>query len=350
MRQIVICGNKDQAQEIRDRMKASEAEIVVIDLTTDCFVMPGFENDAFFVVADDTQENLALSYNVSTNSIINYSRFRKTTLDDPLKKMDRELQYTGLIIGMSHAQCAIDPTLLTDQTYCNCAAPSMDIFCHLNFLKKLAKNDPDLLKNMRHVIIELPYYIFNYDLSRFGTFVYTKLNYFELVGDYHHFGHNEEQRKIVEEFRRFKSLFTAGEITANSPFENSPIRKIAKKVRNKYRIARNKDNVWHVFYQDTIKENQKLWIDLLALLDDFCPNAKVTILVMPFNPVFRYFHKKEICAMRRSFMDSLGSGSYQLIDHFSCIKRDCYFDDHCHLNEKGASKYARILNEAITGM
>ena len=347
MRTIVICGNADQVQEIQARIKTTEADVVAVDLTAECFNTPRFEKDAIFVVADDVQENLALSCNLSINSMINYSRFKKTALDNPMEKMNGEMQYTGLILGMSHAQCAIDPAHLTGQTYCNCAAPSMDIFCQLYFLRKLAKSHRDVLHKIQHVIIELPYYIFNYDLSRFGTFVYTKLNYFELVGDYHHFGMNEEQKNIIEEFRRFKGLFGAEEFATNDSIKKNFIRQIAKKVLNKYRIARNKDNVWHVIYNETIKENQQLWKDLSALLADACPNATVTILVMPFNPIFRLFHKKEIRSMRKLFVQSLGSGTFQLIDHFSCIKRDSYFDDHCHLNKKGASEYINVLNEAL---
>ena len=350
MEKIIICGNEGQFQEIKQRLNTQDADIIFFDLSKECLPRNLTSKDAIFIAADDLQEKLILE-NLSDKAndiqIVNYSCFKKTSLDNPIKNINQEFPYTGLIIGMSHSQCGIKAERLTDCLYCNCAAPSMDIFCHFNYLKILAEAYPDKLKDMRHIIIELPYYIFNFDLSRFGTFVYTKLNYFDLFDDYHHFGETDVQRKKIAEFKIFKKIFRSENATPTHSATKNPIRKIAKKIINKYRIAANKDKVWRVIYQETVNENQKLWKELLALLRKACPNAKLTILVMPFNPIFRRFHKKEISAMREVFIASLGVGDFEIIDHFSCLKRDCFFDDHCHLNEKGALKYVKILQKAI---
>lgn len=347
MKKIIICGNEVQVQEIKSRLNAQKSEIMIFDLSKEYFSADLAECDSIFIAADDFQENKILSMNITDDKIVNFSRFKDTVLDDPIAEMNSDIQYTGLIFGMSHSQCAIQPEKLTDQVYCNCASPSMDMFCHFNYLKKLAETYPEKLENMRHVIIELPYYLFNFDLSRFGTFVYTKLNYFDLIGDYHNFGKTDAQKSKIYEFQLFKSLFSSKKSIAKHSVKKNPIRRITKNLLNKYRIATNKDKVWRVIYQDTVKENQELWKSFLTLFKKACPNAKLTVLVMPFNPIFRCFHKRQINVMKKVFMDSLGTGNFKVIDHFKCLKRDCYFDDHCHLNKKGASKYIKILQKAI---
>lgn len=300
-----------------------------------------------FIAADDGQENALLSVGVSVDKIINFSRFAKTTLENPIDKMNYGVQYTGLILGMSHSQCAIDPEKLTNRLYCNMAAPSMDMFCHYNYIKLLSEMYPDKLATMENIIIELPYYIFNYDLSRFGTFVHTKLNYFEVLGNYHHFGETAEQKNRIAEFRRFIKMFKTVESAQKPCCKRNPIRNMAKKLVNKYRVATNRDKVWRVVYQDTVQENQRLWLDLLELLEKVCPNGDITVLVMPFNPIFRLCHRKAIKEMKALFMNSLGQGNFRIVDHFTKIKKDWYFDDHCHLNKSGAAEYTRILQKAL---
>ncbi len=349
MEKIIICGNEIQSQEIKRRLAFEDFEIVTLDLSKEPLPDIFSKSDAVFIAADNSQEEILKSTSMVNCDIeiINYSCFRKSSLENPVESMTKELPYTGLIIGMSHAQCAIKPEKLRDQVYCNCAAPSMDMFCHLKYLSYLSELYPNKLKNMKRIILEFPYYIFNYDLSKFGAFVYTKLNYFELIDDYHHFGECAIDKNKITEFKRFKKYFRPENISPISAVKNNLIRKSAKLVLKKWRIATKKDKVWQAIYHSTIDENQKLWQELLVLLEKVSPNAKITVLIMPFNPVFRVFHRREIKVMKKIFMLSLGTGKFEIIDHFDCLHRDDYFDDHCHLNKKGASKYIKILQEAL---
>ena len=250
-------------------------------------------------------------------------------------------------MGMSHSQCAITPEDLDDNNYCMLSSPSFDMFCHLNFAKKLAELYPNELLNIEHVIIELPYYIFNYDLSKFGAFVYTKLKYFDIIDNYHHFGKTLEQKKLISEFERFKAIFGRENSEKKFVKQRNPIKQILKKIYNMYCIATNNDKVWNKIYRDTIQENRDLWHDLLKLLGETCPKAKISVLVMPFNPIFRYSHINSINRMKTVFLESLGEGGFRIIDHFARLNRTCYFDDHCHLNKKGASKYMTIIKAAL---
>ena len=210
MNEIVICGNEQQRSEIRCRLKPCDANLHFMNFCEEEMLSEEIlSKGAIWIAADDLQERMLLEAGVCEGEIINYKRFEKTTYENPIAAFAcDDDEYTGLIFGMSHSQCAIDESLFTNETYCKVAAPSLDLFLQRRFMEKLSIEHPAALKKIRHIIIELPYYIFNYDLSRFGSFVYTKLKYFEIVGDYHHFGKTEEQQLRISEFNHFLNLFT----------------------------------------------------------------------------------------------------------------------------------------------
>jgi len=348
MKTIIIFGEDQQIQKIRPRIR-DDANYRVLSLNS--LSQSLFDNErmesALFVAADDNREQLLLSGGISPDRIINFSRFQKTTFDNPLDNFKSDETYTGLILGMSHSQCAIDPQQLPTYNYCKLASPSFDLFCQLHFFQKLAELHSDQLKSIHHVIIELPYYIFNFDLSNFGSFAYTKLNYFEIVDNYHHFGEKLQQKNHISQFKQFRQLFKNERIEKTSGKKESFVRKTAKKFYNMYRIASNKDKVWRVAYPDTIQENKELWNELKKTLEKTCPNAKITVVIMPFNPIFRLFHAKNIKEMKSVFFESLGTGEFEIVDHFACIKRNKYFDDHCHLNKTGSKKYMIKLKNSL---
>ena len=123
--------------------------------------------------------------------------------------------------------------------------------------------------------------------------------------------------------------------------------RILKSLHRKYRIATNSDKVWHSVYEETVEENIEHWNCLKELISAYCPSAKITVLIMPFNPIFRLFHRRQIKFMRQRFLSALGKGNFQICDHFALFKRDRYFDDHCHLNERGAHRYTTFLKKIL---
>lgn len=347
MEKIAVFGNSNQIHSIKSRMHNADNIVFTADCSTEGVADSSVLAHVMCIAADDLQETKLLSYGIDACQIINYSRFENSTLENPIEKFFDDCEYSGLILGMSHSQCAIETEKMTDQFYCKLSAPSLDMFCHFHFMKKLADDRADKLMNIKHIIIELPYYIFNYDLSKFGTFVNTKLNYFEIIGNYHNFGVNEEQQNCINEFRRFKKTFNKKAAESKSYKKRNIIIRIIKKFLKMHRIARNNDKVWSSLYNDTISENKKLWESLLSLLKEVCPKAQITVLVMPFNPVFRRSHRKIVKQMKTLFFDTLGGGDFKIIDHFYRMSKDSYFDDHCHLSASGSRKYMEILNETL---
>ena len=219
----------------------------------------------------------------------------------------------------------------------------MDMFCHYGFLIKLISDYPYSVNNIRQIIIELPYYIFNYDLSQFGDFVYTKLLYFKLIDDFHHI----TDPKTKEEFSLYTNI-----IDKPKPF----VRSHAKlkdflsaigvtSIRTIYRSVTNRDNVWVKYYKETVKENIALWEKYLALVRDNFPNAKLLVLVTPMNSVFRFTHKEEINKWRTIFYENMKG--LDVLDNFELYNNPFLYGDHCHLNQKGGEKYTKYLQKTM---
>ena len=113
------------------------------------------------------------------------------------------------------------------------------------------------------------------------------------------------------------------------------------------KIIKKKDNVWNKTYDDTICENEKLFEVLIAFLKEKYAHLKIEVLVMPFNPIFRISNRKQIEKSKKTFYLVMKKLNVDVIDHFSEIKTSIYFDDHCHLNSKGARRYTKYLLQKI---
>ena len=176
MRQVFICANKEQYAEIISRINEDIQCIGWNDLLQEADQKndPIVENSDLLYIAADEEQLAALSkMGISRDHICVYSFFRNTTFSNPLEGIFTQ-NNNGLILGMSHAQCCIDEKLIENADYFKVASPSMDAFLHLKYYEKISEDYPEETEKLTSVIIELPYYIFNYDLSRFGKFVYTK--------------------------------------------------------------------------------------------------------------------------------------------------------------------------------
>lgn len=345
MRQVFICSNKEQYDEIISRINDDIRCVCWNDLLQkaeqkiDQIVEDG---DVLYIAADERQLEALLKLGIRRDRICVYSFFRDTTFSNPMEGIFTQ-NSNGLILGMSHAQCGIDEKLLKNADYFKVASPSMDAFLHLKYYEKISEDYPEETKQIKSIIIELPYYVFNYDLSRFGKFLYTKLNYFKIIGNFHHFGETVEQKVIIRDFYRFLQIFKEQpKITVDSKKSNL-LRCFAKKIINGYRIATLHDKVWFSSYPKTIQENKKYLSDLIKLIKTHSPDAKISVLVMPFNPIFRKTHIKVCNKWKILFYTFFEELNIKIIDTFNSVSSSLDFNDHCHLNSKGREKYSKHL-------
>ena len=105
----------------------------------------------------------------------------------------------------------------------------------------------------------------------------------------------------------------------------------------------NRDSVWYKTYNQTIKENVNLFQQIIVNIQSNYPCAKITILVMPFNPHFRYTHLKCIRETKKKFDEIMTKHNLTAVDQFNHYSNLLLFDDHCHLSNKGAKSYTNYL-------
>lgn len=302
--------------------------------------------DVLFVASNEVQFKKCIQIGVNPERVINYSLFSGNTIDVPLEDFNGSINYGGLITGMSHSQCGIDSKILNG--FYKMSKPSMDLYCHYHYLRKLV--DKGINRDLRTIIIELPYYIFNYDLSQFGSFAYTKLEYFERLDDYHNFGKTEVKRKDIDKYKLFRTIFSLSdtEKCASSP---SSLKKFLLsagigRLIDSVKIYRNIDKVWYKDYSNTIDENLDLWKNLLSFIHSTFLEAEIKVLVMPFNPIFRMAHKKEIRSSRKRFYEIVAK-DVPIIDDFDFFDDPFLFLDHCHLSRKGSVVYTNHIKNLL---
>lgn len=348
---VVLCGNDIQVNIMSSRLKKSVTDYECISFLDNGPKVINFTrsnkdtDDIFFVAADSAQKDNMLKCGIPDEKITEFWRFEKTTYLNPIANLMSEEDVDGLIFGMSHSQCAIDTKKLTGHYY-KVAAPSLDLFFQLGFLNKILDNQMVDKRRVHNVIVELPYYIFNYDLSRFGEFILTKLKYFDVLGNYHHYSDED----CIRKWKNFMSIFDEG-ISKNE--NNNALRrllgfkKILKYPLRAYRISSLHDKVWERVFDDTIRENAMYFNMFINKLRISFENANIFILIMPFNPIFRITHRESINKMKKIFYEIVEKQQLKIIDEFEYYSRSKYFDDHCHLNQVGGHLYTEHLNKVI---
>ena len=341
---IYICGeNKEYIVNCLKSEVAQNNNIVYLD--EECLENVDYNiNNGDVFIANDSQAKFLMSKGVRRTQLINYEQFGNLNFDNPLDGFDSS--FNGLVLGMSHSQCGLDVSYSKNINYFKVASPSMDIFLHINFFEALLRNYAETLRNMKSIIIEIPYYIFNYDLSRCVPFAYSKLNYFDIVHNWHHLKEKELFEAILEDYNLYKKIFRvtcSTKVTEHRiPIVLKPLKRVYKYLRSAYKGVTNSDNVWKKTYNETIKENTYLWNKLIELIKEECPSAQISILVMPFNPSFIRTHKTDIDRNREYFYNSIVTGErINIIDNFIFYNMSFYFDDHCHLNDIGCKRYSR---------
>ncbi|WP_270706301.1 hypothetical protein [Clostridium fessum] len=356
---IILCGNKERiskiASHVRDKTLIDSCAIDIesidyMEKISDFHRQIENSRDEILFIANEKEYEVLQSFGIPEKCVLRYELFSGVTFYNPIAQYDNSVD--SLIFGMSHSQSAINVNELKDGVYYKVAAPSMDLFLHLSYLKLLGRNNGGELKNIKKIIIELPYYIFNYDLSCFDGFVHTKLNYFEIINNYHNFGKDDKQKEIISMFKLYYKYFLSPCVDEQKPRGNSWFMRPIKWVYHQYVSVRssvlNQDKVWSQYFEKTVEENVTYWNDFLKVAKKICPNAKIVVLVMPFNSLFTITHKMQIQANKRIFYTKLRKNDeIKVIDDFDLHYGFWNFYDHCHLNKRGSKKYMVHLNNLL---
>lgn len=297
-----------------------------------------------------------INHNIQEEKIIVYNDFVGTIKVDTLSRYDSERNlYTNIVFGMSHAKSNIALQEFLPDTY-SFAAPSMDIFCHYKIASILEETNLDQLKHVKNIFIELPYYAFNYDLSRFQSFILSKMIYFHRYGDFHNY---HDEKKIAQYNTYYKvfineyhsQTYVADENTYGLREKNSP-RLMIQRIVDLYRVVKLHDKVWEKEFRTTIDENIELFDKMIKIFHKHNPSVNIIVIITPFNPLFIKTHRSVIEKQKKVFYSSIERiEKIKIVDMFEDKNKISLFLDHCHMNKVGSIKWTkgkllpRILKE-----
>lgn len=317
-----------------------------------------------YVIAYRDSGDIEKAYNelimqgIQEKKIIVYRDFVGTIKVDTLSRYEAENHlYTNLIFGMSHAKSNIALQEFLPDTF-SFAAPSMDIFCHNKITSILEEKKCDQLKYVKNIFIELPYYVFNYDLSRFRSFVLSKMLYFHTYGDYHNYN---DENKIAQYSNYYKVFcdedrgqkYIADENTYG-PRVKGGFKLMMQRIVDLYRIMKLHDKVWEKEFKNTIDENMMLFDALIKKFRNYNTDVNIIVIITSFNPLFIKTHKSVIEKQKNIFYSSIKNiEGIRIIDLFDGEKKLSLFLDHCHMSKGGSIEWTknillpRIMKEGI---
>lgn len=317
--------------------------------------IPNDKDNVFLIAYYD--DNLILlakkdltSKGIEESKIVVYKEFKDTIRIDTLKEFGQtSCAFDNFVFGMSHARSDILINSFLPNTF-SFASPSLDLFCHFYFLEYLIKNENAKLLNAKKIFLEIPYYIFDYDLSRHSSFVKTKLIYFYRLNNYHNFMNTI----CIKQFSLFYSLFIDRGNGAES-LQKSVSKKSSSVLKNRFyhlvdmiRIRKKCDSVWKKEYESTALENK-------AFLKSFVNICKargieLVVFVCPYNPIFRKSFNKTVNAKKNRFYNIINELEIKNVyDFFESINDHNLFLDHCHLNNQGASIFTDLFLNRLSG-
>lgn len=305
--------------------------------------------------------------NITNDRILNFLDYEKNPRALPVHDfyLNNLNFYNGYILGMSHSYGGLLETLLKLNFY-KFSAPSMDLYYHYLILKDLHTNN--CLHNIKALAIEVPYYIFNYDISKANEVFKERINFYFYFKDFHHFGETIEQNEYIEKFIKLNELCKIkypqkGNISLRSPKKvfklKFCIRKWYKNLRiithtkkkaiwsdiDKNKILSSQPHVWYKIHQETIDENIVIMKKIMSLIKEY-PNITLKFVVFPQNPIFFNFHKIKIEEMRSTFYRIANELELPVLDFFyEYNEQPEYFVDDCHLNNFGSYCFSRKLRK-----
>lgn len=353
---IFVFGTSGMVQEINQFYNHKIDQFEYIDFDDRCYtdmfdLKPLHRVDQCHIKEDDVviisytdDKNISkakailLNKGVKEERIIVFSDYYSVDYCNPIDRIANN-QYQlidTLLLGMSHSQNGIFFSKLSTNL-CPFVAPSYDLFCYLMCLKKFLSLK-ECKSDIKNIIIEMPYYFFNYDLSLQKQYVKKRMYYFDAFNNFHNVDViTKKQFEIFNAIFNIKPLIQNNTIEKNRDFFITKKTKLLKfSIKKKVNDIFHIDNVWKINYETTIEENKEIFDSIIKLIKKEWPNAKIQILILPMSPSFRRNHKKIIKRNKKVFYSILDGYDFITIkDCFNYKIKEKMFIDHCHLFYNG---------------
>lgn len=326
--------------------------------------LSGTDYDYIIVVTNDKNcseraVRELLQKNIPEDRLIEYCWCKKEQTIRPVEIFWRDgsrKKYENFVFGMSHSYGGFLTCMLKGATY-KFSAPSMDLYYHYLVLKDLCTNYE--MASVKRVIFELPYYIFNYDLSKCKKTFELRREYYGYYKNLHNFVGTEEEKKHIFMNEIWYGLCEDRKQSFNR--ENCILRKQFLRFRyfsmnkephywtveEKEYVAALRPHVWYREYEETVKENIYIWQLIQEMLKRL-ENIDIVVCVFPFCNYFVDENEKAIERNKEAFYKHIYFPRIRILDYFNIYEnRPEYFQDECHLNILGAYKFSKMISERL---
>ena len=331
--------------------------------TDDDYILLAFREKALLFFCEES----LLKAGVLRKQIIYISEWDGIRVDE-MKVVETYLynacHYDRILIGMSHLKDGIRINQMRGNNH-KIGIPSIDIY-YISKIVQLIVNK-HRLDGCRRVVFELPYYIFNWDLSRSKKMA-ERFHIAYYFGEYHHLGESDGgqmwlrhmlllnsimKRQMIQNGDLEKahfSLMTDRQIRQNKMNKGENVFKCLstgiKSVPIQRKLCKKEYKVWSKMYLDTIAENRTEWNQMIRFLTKAYPDIEISVVVFPHNPYFIKCHTDEIRKMRSVFYKYVKCNEkIKVYDLFNYHLPCWCFKDECHLNELGAYIFTNVLNK-----
>lgn len=287
-----------------------------------------------------------LKEGIEENRIIQYALFCNASYPVPFeifKKLSLKINFEAFIFGMSHAYKGINQNVWQRHIF-NFAFNGNDLFHQYQLIRKMKAERVDF-SGVKYCILELPYYIFNWDRSLSDSALRC-LNVdmpFFGGGQIHHL--DVVKDGVLCQYNEFQKMFKH-KMTYNQYVYNNGMN---YDIANKLLECDYNDisHVWKKKHTDTINENISYFEKMISLLNSMNKDMVLIVVVFPFNPKFYRLHFEIIEKMKECFYTILNDkkpSNMRVLDYFKYYElKENYFEDTCHLNTDGRNHFSRKL-------
>lgn len=304
--------------------------------------------------------NSLINRGILPNKILDWGILKEFLCENNIEVLKkRKTNYEGLVCGMSHSYWGV-LTYRLCLPFFKLSLPALDLYyiekqlnevLNENYFKNKLKHE-DCLKC---IVLEMPYYYFNYDLSMNKAHMRRQLVIADYFDDFHNYGNQKEERDIISEYYIWKELFYKRmRCTEQFCLYDRLDRKGCITETMKTEVENNLSHVWRSEHIETIRENINIFNRILSKIEWFDKSIKIVINVMPQSKYLEEYHPKEIDSTRcffynvvQEYSERIQNDVYLWDDFDLYYENDSMFLDCIHLNSMGAISYTDYLSNMI---
>jgi hypothetical protein len=304
----------------------------------------------YIIIASQFNEEIykqLISMEIEENKIFQFYKSLDSTYNYYKRHMELFEEMSGietLVTGISYALSGFNEECFLKKSF-KFAFYSQDLYYDYKTAKYLIENKYEKIKSIRHVLIGLCYYSFQYDLS-LSSISSKVLLYYEVLNDCHH---KMDVEKVFNEFKINKDI---GEKIIRKDEQNNYNLNWSStglnSIEDKWETGRKQAEIdCRKDYPETVRENTQVFKNYLNLLKE--KNIKPIVVVYPASKYYTMCFSSRIeNEFKRIIHETHKEYDFQYYDFFRLeLFNDSDFEDVSHLNVNGSVKFTNILNNTI---